>query len=247
MSIIQLNALSVTFRVGALPIRAVNKFDLSIDKGEMVAIVGRSGSGKSTLAHIIGLLLTPTDGHYWLQGVDVSRLPAGERARIRNQKIGFVFQKYHLLPRMTVIQNVILPLIYNRDQPLSRRQAITRAEHCLDTVGLRDRADQRPTTLSGGEQQRVTIARAMVNDPAIILADEPTGALDTTNGNKVADMLQDLSRRDGRTVLIVTHDPNIATRFPRQISLSDGRLLKDEAEGLAELGDGRSTVETAGL
>jgi len=161
MSIIQLNGLSATFEVGSSQVRALNEVDLNIEGGDLLAIAGRSGSGKSTLAHIIGLLLTPTEGRYWLQGKDVSRLPPEEQARVRNQHIGFVFQKYHLLPRLSAIQNVLLPLIYNRNRKLPRRRALDRAEHCLDKVGLSDRAGQRPTTLSGGEQQRVAIARAI--------------------------------------------------------------------------------------
>jgi len=225
MSIIELCGLDVTFTAGLSPIKALDDIDLSIDEGSFVAIVGRSGSGKSTLANIIGLLLTPMGGTYRLQGREVDRLRPEERARLRCRHVGFVFQKYHLLPRLTALQNVCLPLIYNRERQLSRRQALEKAEHRLDQVGLSRRAHHRSVTLSGGEQQRVAIARALINDPDIILADEPTGALDSANGAMVTDMLQKLSCRDGMTVLVVTHDAKVASHCSRQIKLNDGRLI----------------------
>jgi macrolide transport system ATP-binding/permease protein len=225
MSIIELSGLRATFAVGSSPIKALDGIELSIEEGSLVAIVGRSGSGKSTLANIIGLLLTPTEGTYRLQGREVGQLALNERARLRSQHIGFIFQKYHLLPRLTALQNVCLPLTYNRKQKLSRRQLLAKAEHHLDRVGLSHRANNRSVTLSGGEQQRVAIARALINDPDIILADEPTGALDSANGAMVTEMLQTLSQRDGMTVLIVTHDAKVASHCPRQIRLNDGRLI----------------------
>lgn len=153
----------------------------------------------------------------------------GERARIRNDQIGFVFQRYHLLPRLTALQNVHLPLTYGKSGAMSCRQALARAEHCLDQVGLSLRIDHRPSTLLGGEQQRVAIARAMVNDPAIILADEPTGALDTASGDMIADMLQVMSERDGRTVVIITHEERLAQCCHRQVHIADGRLARRAA------------------
>jgi len=242
MAIIELSELTATFAAGSSPIKALDGVDLTIEEGSLVAIVGRSGSGKSTLANIIGLLLTPTDGTYRLQGREVSRLRLEEQARLRSQHIGFVFQKYHLLPRLTALQNVCLPLTYNRQQKLSRQQALDKAEHRLDQVGLSHRAHHRSVTLSGGEQQRVAIARALVNDPDIILADEPTGALDTANGVMVTDMLKKLSHSDGMTVLIVTHDLNVADQCSRQVRLNDGQLSLEavsasiQTERLAKLG-----------
>lgn len=229
MSIIELTDLSVTFDESTKPVRALQKVNLEIDEGDLVAIVGRSGSGKSTLANIIGLLLVPTEGVYRLKGQPVGSLHPSERARFRNDQIGFVFQRYHLLPRLTALQNVQLPLTYKKGGSMSRRQAMARAEHCLDQFGLSHRIHQRPTTLSGGEQQRVAIARAMVNDPAIILADEPTGALDTANGDMIADMLHMMSEQDGRTVMIITHDERLAQRCRHQVHITDGRLARQAA------------------
>ncbi len=234
MSIIELSNLHVTFAAGSSPIKALDGIDLRIEKGSLVAIVGRSGSGKSTLANIIGLLLTPMGGTYRLQGREVSQLRPDERARLRSQHVGFVFQKYHLLLRLTALQNVCLPLTYNRWQKLSRRQVLDKAEHRLDQVGLSHRAHHRSVTLSGGEQQRVAIARALINEPDIILADEPTGALDSANGAMVTDILQKLSRRDGMTVLVVTHDAKVASHCSRQVRLNDGQLIDRPGSGAAE-------------
>lgn len=225
MAFIQLRDLSVTFNAQAMLVHALRHVDLEIEEGDLVAIVGRSGSGKSTLANVIGLLLTPSQGIYELNGQPVGDLSRHAAARVRNERIGFIFQRYHLMPRMTALQNVCLPLTYRKHPPISREEALARAEHCLDRVGLADRAGHWPTTLSGGEQQRVAIARAIVNDPSVLLADEPTGALDTANGDNIATMLQTMSERDGRTVVIITHDERVADRCRRQIRISDGMLV----------------------
>ena len=224
MSMIELSSLSAVFETAGRRTPVLTGIDLAIQEGSTTAIVGRSGSGKSTLMNIIGLLLTPTSGRYLLAGNDVSRLDAGARARTRNAHLGFVFQNYHLLPRLRVIDNVWMPLVYDRTRRFSRRRAQARAEACLDMVGLANRADQHPNTLSGGEQQRVALARAIVNDPSVILADEPTGALDSQNGERVIDLLSTMSRSDGKTVIIVTHDQHVAARCRHRIRLSDGAL-----------------------
>ncbi len=224
MSIIELLNLSMTFENGGHRTPVLRGIDLLIGEGSSTAIIGRSGSGKSTLMNIIGLLLTPTSGRYRLLDASVGDLDAGKRARIRNRHLGFVFQNYHLMPRMTVIENVWLPLLYDRTQRFSRWKARARAEACLDMVGLADRAAQHPNTLSGGEQQRVALARAMVNDPSVVLADEPTGALDSENGEHVIDLLGAMSRRDGKTVVVITHDRQVAARCRHRIHLVDGAL-----------------------
>jgi len=224
MSMIELSNLSITFEKGGHRTPVLKGIDLSINEGSTLAIIGRSGSGKSTLMNIVGLLLTPTSGRYRLLGMDVGDLDVAKRARIRNRHLGFIFQNYHLLPRMTAIENVWMPLTYDRTHQFSRHKAKVRAEACLDMVGLTDRAGQYPTTLSGGEQQRVALARAMVNDPSVVLADEPTGALDSENGERVIDLLDAMARRDGKTVIIITHDHHVAARCRHRIRLVDGTL-----------------------
>lgn len=239
MTLIELDHLDVTFTAGSTSVQALKGIDLSIEAGELTAIVGRSGSGKSTLSNILGLLLTPTAGTYQLKGRQVSQLKAAERARFRSQHFGFVFQRYQLLPRLTALQNVCLPLIYNRHQKPSRQEAVDMGRERLDQVGLSHRAMSRSNTLSGGEQQRVAIARAMINSPDIILADEPTGALDTVNADMVTDLLLTLNADHGVTVLIVTHDHGLAARCSHQINLSDGELTEDD------VGTDKSFLETA--
>lgn len=228
MAIIALSDLSVTFENAKVSTPVLKHIDLSIDEGSRVAIVGRSGSGKSTLMNVIGLMLTATSGRYVLGDRDVSQLSPHQRAHARNRHLGFVFQQYHLLPRLNVLDNISLPLTYERTRKLSRRKAQTRAELCLDMVGLSAHAAKRPATLSGGEQQRVSLARALVNDPSIILADEPTGALDTTNGEQIMQLLGKMSRRDGKTIVIVTHDLKVAAQCDRRIHLADGMVVQDD-------------------
>jgi putative ABC transport system ATP-binding protein len=206
-------------------VRAVSNVSLSIEHGEFVAVRGRSGSGKSTLMNLLGLLERPDSGEYTLKGREVAKLSEEARAAIRNQDIGFVFQLPALLPRASALENVELPLVY---AGVFRPERHRRASKALDRVGLADRSHHRPNQLSGGEQQRVVIARALVNDPALILADEPTGALDTHTSDEILSVFEDL-HRDGRTIIVVTHAADVADRAQRQITLHDGRIVKDDA------------------
>ncbi len=217
---IELIDVTKVYRMGNQEIQALAGVTLRIDRGEMVAVMGPSGSGKSTLMNIIGCLDRPTTGRYLLAGEDVSRLDRDRLALIRNRRIGFVFQSYNLLPQMTALQNVELPLIY-RGMPSQERKALAKA--ALESVGLGDRLHHRPLELSGGQQQRVSIARALAGSPEVILADEPTGALDSRSGAEILDLLADLNAR-GQTVLIVTHDRDVARRCRRLVRMRDGRV-----------------------
>jgi putative ABC transport system ATP-binding protein len=230
---IKVEGLTKVYGSGEIAVRALDSVNLTIDEGEFVAIMGPSGSGKSTLMNILGCLDRPTEGHYWLGGEDVSKLNKTQLARVRNHKIGFVFQSYNLLPRTTALKNVTLPLLYNtngRDRAsASEREAL--AMQALEMVGLADRVHHRPNELSGGQQQRVAIARALVRDPLIILADEPTGNLDTHSSEEIVDILHELHRR-GRTFVMITHESDLAAQAQRVIQLLDGRVL-DQVEGEA--------------
>jgi putative ABC transport system ATP-binding protein len=212
------------FPTGDGSFRALDEVSVTINQGEMVAIMGPSGSGKSTLMTMIGLLDTPTSGRYVLDDEDVSNLSRLEQARIRNRKLGFVFQNFNLLPRLNALQNVELPLVYARVDGRERRR---RAQAALEAVGLGHKLTNLPTTLSGGQKQRVAIARALVHNPAIILADEPTGALDTRTGAEILSLFRDLNREQGRTIVVVTHDPEIGRHMDRVIGLRDGRLAEN--------------------
>jgi putative ABC transport system ATP-binding protein len=224
--VIETRALTKVYALdhGDVVVEALRGITLSVRAGELVAVVGASGSGKSTLLNILGCLDRPTSGEYRLDGRDVSRLSADDRAALRNAHIGFVFQSFNLLPRTSARENVELPLVYG-DAPLAEHRR--RAEEALGAVGLADAADRLPNQLSGGQQQRVAIARALVNRPRLILADEPTGNLDTATARDIMDLLRALNRTHGLTLVIVTHEPDIAALTDRVVMMRDGRILVD--------------------
>ena len=221
-SLIKLEHVSKTYVMGQNTVSALRDASLEINRAEMMAIVGSSGSGKSTLMNIIGFLDRPTSGRYLYNGTDVSTLSEDELASIRNQEIGFVFQSFFLLPRLTALQNVVLPLFY---RGLPQQECQEHAMQILDKVGVAHLANNRPNQLSGGQQQRVAIARALVGDPKVILADEPTGALDSDTGNDVMNLFTELNRKEGRTIVIITHDKDISRRCERVVTIKDGILL----------------------
>jgi putative ABC transport system ATP-binding protein len=223
--VIDVHNLTKDYYIGEIVVRALRGIDLQIFPGEMVAIMGPSGSGKSTLMNMIGCLDSPTSGDYYLDSLRVSDLHDDELAIVRNQKIGFVFQKYNLLPRIDAIENVALPLRYSEDTSNMRQ----RAEAALESVGLGDRMRHKPNELSGGQQQRVAIARALVNQPAILLADEPTGNLDSQSGKEVMELLIKLNQQQNTTIVLVTHDPTVAVHAQRTIQLFDGLIKAQEA------------------
>ncbi len=224
--VIDLQDIVKIYQMGQVQVHALRGVSLQVRRGEMLAIMGPSGSGKSTLMNIIGALDTPTSGRYFLEGQDVSRLNDNQLAEIRNKRIGFVFQNFNLLPRLTALEQVELPLIYAGIR--SRKERRRRAQEALELVGLGDRLHHRPNELSGGQQQRVAIARALVNNPSIILADEPTGNLDSKSGAEVMYIFQQLNREQGITVVLVTHEPDIARHTRRIVYLRDGLVVGDE-------------------
>ncbi len=227
MDVIRLSRLVKDYSLGKIKVRALCGLDLSIAKGEFVAIMGPSGSGKSTLMHIIGCLDRPTEGEYYLDDQLVSAVPKSELAQIRNKKIGFVFQSFNLLPHLNIQKNVELPLMYSGD---SLRKRTQRAIEILASVGLADRLKHKPSELSGGQRQRVAIARAIVNEPSILLADEPTGNLDSQSGGDILEIFNRL-HKDGNTVIMVTHDPAVAARADRIIKIMDGAIVDGNIAG----------------
>jgi len=219
-NVILVNDLYKIYKIGEIEVRALDGVSFAIERGEVISIMGPSGSGKSTLMNLLGCLDRPTSGSYALDGEEVSELDDDQLAGIRNRKVGFVFQSFNLLPRATALANVELPMRY-AGQVSNRLQ---RASEALDSVGLSDRLTHRPTELSGGQQQRVAIARALVNDPAILMADEPTGNLDSKSGKEIMELLLNLNKTKGTTLIIVTHDPVISAQTQRVIRLRDGKI-----------------------
>src|SRR5215471_14322410 len=228
MEIIRLENIFKSYRRGDLEIPVLQHISLKIDSGEFVALLGASGSGKSTLMNILGCLDRPSSGTYWFDGVEISSLTADERARIRNTKIGFVFQNFNLLPRANTVENVRMPLDYAPHHP-SDAQATKRAMEMLHRVGLEERLDHEPAQLSGGQQQRVAIARSLINHPCVLLADEPTGNLDSHTSEDVLRMLQQLNEEERLTILLVTHDENVARHADRTIRIVDGTIVEEIA------------------
>jgi len=233
--VIELDGVRKTYETGSLRVEALSGISLRIDSGEYVAIMGPSGSGKSTLMHIIGCLDVPSAGSYLLAGEDVSEMSEAELAEVRNRRVGFVFQQFNLLPSLSAWRNVELPLAY---AGLAREPRKARAIEALGRVGLADRVEHRPGELSGGQQQRVAVARALVSDPALILADEPTGNLDSAASAEMLRLLAELNG-DGTTVVVITHDPDIARSFPRHVRMRDGLVESDDREGVIERGGDR--------
>ena len=226
MDIIKTENIVKDYILGKIKVRALNGIDLQIQKGEFVAIMGPSGSGKSTLMHILGCLDSPTDGTYYLDDVLVSKMPKASLAAVRNRKIGFVFQSFNLLPHLNILKNVELPLMYGG---MSKRKRTAKAKEVLQNVGLGDRLKHKPGELSGGQRQRVAIARAIVNDPSILLADEPTGNLDSQSGGDILEIFKDLHSQ-GNTVIMVTHDQAIASRAQRIIKIIDGKIVDGNSD-----------------
>jgi len=233
MAVIETVGLSRIYGKGEISVHALDGVDLSIERGEFVAVMGPSGSGKSTLMNILGCLDRPTEGRYILDSVDVSEMNRSQLAVIRNERIGFIFQSYNLLKKATALRNVMAPLLYDRSKKRSNEEKVAKAREALISVGLEDRMEHEPTELSGGQQQRVAVARALVNEPAFILADEPTGNLDSQSGEEMMELFHEL-HESGRTIVIVTHDALIAKHTQRSIYLRDGRIERVTENGSAK-------------
>jgi ABC-type lipoprotein export system ATPase subunit len=228
MELLELHDVCKTYHLGEMDLQVLKGVTLSVAKGELVALMGASGSGKSTLMNILGCLDRPSSGHYWLDGQEISGASADDRARLRNRLIGFVFQSFNLLARTSALDNVAMPLTYGREyvHELEMKQ---RATEMLRKVGLADRMDHQPSQLSGGQQQRVAIARSLINRPRLLLADEPTGNLDSRTSEEILQMVRDLNEKEGLTIILVTHDPNVAQHAKRIIHIRDG-LIDGAAE-----------------
>jgi ABC-type lipoprotein export system ATPase subunit len=224
MDLIELRDIHKTYHLGEVDVPVLKGISLRVAQGELVALMGTSGSGKSTLMNILGCLDHPTTGEYWLDGEEISGLSSKQRARVRKRMIGFVFQTFNLLPRTSALENVVMPLAYVED--IAERQMRQRATELLQKVGLAERLDHQPSQLSGGQQQRVAIARSLVNQPRILLADEPTGNLDSRTSEEILQMFQGLNRSDGLTIILVTHDPGVANHAQRIVRIRDG-LIED--------------------
>ncbi len=231
-TIIEIDQITKIYQMGNVQVKALDGISLTVQAGDFLAIMGPSGSGKSTLMNILGCLDRPTSGTYLLEGQDVSRMSRDQLAHIRNQKIGFVFQSYNLLTQATALQNVLLPVVYRRNGHISTRERVEMARQILVSVGLTDRDHHKPTEMSGGQQQRVAIARALINSPALILADEPTGNLDSRSGIEIMQILQKL-HTEGHTIVMITHDAKNATYAEKTVYLKDGKLNGD-ASSIAE-------------
>jgi ABC-type lipoprotein export system ATPase subunit len=228
MELIRLNDIYKTYHLGEVDVPVLRGITLGIGRGELISLMGASGSGKSTLMNILGCLDRPSSGEYWLDGQEISRLSSDGRAMVRNQKIGFVFQSFNLLPRTSALENVMMPLTYTA-RHLSESDGRKRAEALLELVGLADRMDHEPSQLSGGQQQRVAIARSLVNHPPLLFADEPTGNLDSKTSEEVLKMFQKLNEVEGITIILVTHDANVARHSNRIIRIKDGIVENDHA------------------
>ena len=225
MDVIALNDIHKTYRLGEIDLPVLMGVSMRVSRGEFVALMGASGSGKSTLMNIVGCLDRPTTGEYWLDGREISRLNAAERARLRNRMIGFVFQTFNLLPRTTALENVMMPLLYSKED-LTESEKKRRAAGLLEKVGLADRLHHLPSQLSGGQQQRVAIARSLVNHPQVLLADEPTGNLDSRTNEELLLMFRELNTTEGITIILVTHDPGVAEHARRIVHIKDGLIEK---------------------
>lgn len=221
-TIIKLQNINKSYKVGENSLHVLKDINLTVEKGELIAILGASGSGKSTLMNIIGCMDNSDDGEYFLEDIQIHKCDDDELGKVRNENIGFIFQKYHLIPQYTVIQNVMMPLLI---RGMSRREATEKAREILESIGLGDRMDHKPNELSGGQQQRVAIARALVTKPALLLADEPTGALDSNTGKEILQLFKELNEI-GNTIIMITHDTNVANYSKRVLYLDDGVLTE---------------------